>query len=66
MTRAAELPALQASPEVLGQARRNCAARAEARGSAELAASYRAGGQDEGWAVRFEVAKLHAEARAGL
>lgn len=65
MTRAVELPPLQAPAPIMAQARENCAARAEARGETALAESYRLGGQDAGWGLRHEVNKLIAEAGKG-
>jgi len=47
-------------------ARANCAARCRDRGEEELALAFEAGTQDEGYAMRHEVAKLRAEqGRAG-
>jgi hypothetical protein len=61
MTRAALLPALSAPADVMAEARSNCAARAAARGEAALAEAFERGTQDDGWAIRHEVAKLMAE-----
>jgi len=58
------LPALAAPAEILDTARLNCAARAQ-REQADLAVSFLEGGQDCGWAIRHEVAKLLAEAGLG-
>ena len=59
------LPVLSARAEILDTARLNCAARADERGEKDLAASFIEGGQDQGWAMRHEVAKLMAEAGQG-
>jgi len=59
------LPALAAPAEILDTARLNCAARAQDREQADLAVSFLEGGQDCGWAIRHEVAKLLAEAGLG-
>lgn len=64
MTRAALLPALSAPANVMAEARANCAARAATRGEVELADAFKRGTQDEGWAIRHEVAKLLAERAA--
>lgn len=48
--------------EVLIQSRANCAERARERGADALALSFEHGGQDQGWAMRHEVAKLASEA----
>lgn len=45
-------------------ARANCAERLRARGEDPLALSYELGDQDAGWAMRHEVARIRAEARA--
>lgn len=45
-------PEIIATPEQWQEARENCASRHE---SPELSASYRAGFQDEGWAMRHEM-----------
>lgn len=55
------LSEISAPSEIMDAARLNCAERAEARGEKELAASFLEGGQDRGWALRHEVAKLLAE-----
>ncbi len=55
------LPPLEASPEVLDEARATCAERARARGDGNLADEFAVGSQDLGWAVRHEVLKLLRE-----
>lgn len=57
-------PVLQADPAVMVEARFRCAARAEQRGQAEEAARYRAGVNDPGWAMRFEVELIEKEGKA--
>ncbi|PTR05387.1 MULTISPECIES: hypothetical protein [unclassified Novosphingobium] len=59
------LPALAAPAEILDTARLNCAARAQDRDQADLAVSFLEGGQDCGWSMRHEVAKLLAESAKG-
>jgi hypothetical protein len=62
---AATIPPLSATPEMLAQARENCAARLRARGHALEAEAFAAGERDFAWAVRHEVTKLKAEAERG-
>ncbi|MCW1985561.1 UNVERIFIED_ORG: hypothetical protein M2348_001293 [Sphingomonas sp. R1F5B] len=59
------LPALDAPADILDTARLNCASRASDRGALDLSVSYLEGGQDQGWAMRHEVAKLLAESAKG-
>lgn len=54
-------PVLEADPAVMVEARFRCAARAEQRGQAAEAARYRAGSNDQGWAMRFEVELIQKE-----
>jgi hypothetical protein len=58
------LPPIEASPEMLAQARENCAARSRARGDEAVALAYEAGAGDVGWGFKHEVSKLKAEAAA--
>jgi len=53
---------LDATEEERTLARSNCAARARERGEDPLALEYEMGTQDQGWALRFEVSRLRAEA----
>lgn len=57
-------PVLDADPAVMAEARKRCAARVAARGQAEEAARYRAGSNDQGWAMRFEVELIQKEGNA--
>lgn len=53
------LPALDVSATTLAAARSNCAATRRARGQDDLATAFEQGSQDQGWAIRHEVARLH-------
>lgn len=54
-------PTLEAPADLMAAARANCAARVAARGQDAEAKRYNAGENDQGWALRHEVAKLRAE-----
>lgn len=57
------LPPIEASPEMLAEARQNCADRLRARKHFTEAEAFDAGLRDFAWAMRFEVAKLKAESK---
>lgn len=57
-------PVLEADPAVMDEARRRCASRVAARGQADEAERYRAGDNDQGWAMRFEVELIEKEGNA--
>lgn len=55
------LPPIEASPEMMAEARTNCADRLRARSHFTEAEAFDAGLRDFTWSMRFEVAKLKAE-----
>jgi hypothetical protein len=55
------LPPIPATPEQIAQARTACATRARERGEDALAASFEAGGQDLGWAMRHQLKMMEVE-----
>jgi hypothetical protein len=59
------LPPLSAPPEVIAQARINCATRLRNDGSVAEAAQFECGARDDAWAMRHEVNRLIAEAQRG-
>lgn len=55
------LPPIEASPEMMAEARQNCADRLRARSHFTEADAFDAGLRDDSWSLRHEINRLKAE-----